>query len=48
MYTYIYIYILGDVAMNENNGQVAGIHQSNQLGPGIQGIFFFFFSFVLH
>ena len=26
----------GDVSSNENNGQVAGIHQSNQLGPGIQ------------
>jgi len=28
--------MLGEVASNENNGQVAGIHRSNQLGPGIQ------------
>lgn len=27
---------LGEVSSNENNGQVAGIHASNQLGPGIQ------------
>lgn len=28
--------MLGEVSSNENNGQVAGIHRSNQLGPGIQ------------
>ena len=28
--------MLGEVSRNENNGQVAGIHRSNQLGPGIQ------------
>ena len=28
--------MLGEVASNENNGQVTGIHRSNQLGPGIQ------------
>jgi hypothetical protein len=27
--------MLGDVAHNENLGQVEGIHRSNQLGPGI-------------
>ena len=30
------MYYVGDVSSNENNGQVSGIHQSNQLGPGIQ------------
>ena len=28
--------MLGDVQHNENNGQVSGIHRSNQLGPGIK------------
>ena len=28
--------MMGEVASNENGGRVEGIHQSNQLGPGIQ------------